>query len=138
MKLHPESVAAIVDQLAEAVIEPVAQRVAEIHRGEPSVGAPLMTAADVAQRFGVSAEWVRDHAQELGVIRIGDVGPGRRPRLRFDPRRVEETFAARISREEVRRSPADEAPAPDRVTARRRRRPTAPSVQLLPIRGRDA
>ena len=44
--------------------------------------APLLTAAQVARRFGVTRSWVYAHADELGVVRLGD---GPRPRLRFDP-----------------------------------------------------
>src|SRR4051794_26213047 len=42
----------------------------------------LLTAAQVARRFGVARSWVYAHADELGVVRLGD---GPRPRLRFDP-----------------------------------------------------
>ena len=42
----------------------------------------LLSAAQVAQRWGVDRSWVYDHAEDLGVRRLGT---GVRPRLRFDP-----------------------------------------------------
>jgi hypothetical protein len=48
---------------------------------EPADG--LLTAAQVAARFNVDRGWVYAHAEQLGVVRLGD---GPRPRLRFDPR----------------------------------------------------
>jgi hypothetical protein len=42
----------------------------------------LLTARQVATRFNVDRGWVYAHADELGVIRLGN---GPRPRLRFDP-----------------------------------------------------
>jgi hypothetical protein len=47
----------------------------------------LLTATEVSQWWGVRRAWVYAHAAELGAVRIGD---GERPRLRFDPERVEE------------------------------------------------
>lgn len=47
-------------------------------RAEPD---RLLTAVEVAARFNVDRGWVYAHANELGVIRLGD---GPRPRLRFD------------------------------------------------------
>lgn len=52
----------------------------------------LLTAAQVASRFGVSAEWVRDNAERLEAVRLGD---GPRPRLRFDAKRVLEALTRR-------------------------------------------
>lgn len=66
-RLHPEDVAAI------------ARQVAALLRDEPQ--APrLLTAEQVAERFGLTAAWIREHATELGALRLGD---GPRPRLRF-------------------------------------------------------
>lgn len=67
----------------------VADRLAE--RLRPRTEPVLLTARQVAERFGVSAEWVRDHAQELHVVRLGG---GRRPRLRFDAAKVTEAMTA--------------------------------------------
>ena len=43
-----------------------------------------LTAGQLAARLGVTAQWVYDHQNELGVVRLGS---GRKPRLRFPPRR---------------------------------------------------
>lgn len=45
----------------------------------------LLTAAEVAQRFGVNRGWIYAHASELGVVRLG---AGLRAPLRFDPTTV--------------------------------------------------
>jgi hypothetical protein len=52
----------------------------------------LLTARQVAARLNVDRGWVYSHAQELGVIRLGD---GPRPRLRFDPAVVAQRVASR-------------------------------------------
>jgi hypothetical protein len=67
-------------------IDAIAQRVAAILRSESlPTREQLITAADVAARFGVSRTWVYDNAQRLGAIRLGT---GSKARLRFDSRRV--------------------------------------------------
>lgn len=72
----------------------------------------LWTTADVAAELAVSEDWVRDHAGDLGAIRIGD--PRRGP-LRFEPdeiaaykqsRRVACPPAARPEPEDRRKIPA--------------------------------
>jgi predicted DNA-binding transcriptional regulator AlpA len=54
-----------------------------------SPGSPLLTLNQVAERLGVSREWVRDHATRraprIPVVRLG----GRRALLRFRPQDVE-------------------------------------------------
>jgi len=109
--------------------EAIAQRVAELLRDEALARsgrepAQLLTAAEVAKRFGVSREWVYEHKARLGAIAITD---GPRPRLRFDPERVAAVLAAR-----------DPSPAAQEADSspRRRRQAAAPSAELLPIRGR--
>ena len=61
-------------------MEALARRLAELVDADS--GATLLTAAQVAARLGVERTWVYAHANELGVVRLGD---GPRPRLRFDP-----------------------------------------------------
>jgi len=108
--------------------EAIALRVAELLRDEaPTLAAPaqLLTASEVADRFGLSREWVYAHKTRLGAIPIAD---GLRPRLRFDPERVAAALATPTT--------AVEAAAGQ---PRRRRRPVAPAAaDLLPIRGRRA
>jgi len=50
-----------------------------------------MTAAEVAQWWGIERSWVYAHAEQLGARKIGG---GERPRLRFDPDEVSERIAA--------------------------------------------
>lgn len=47
----------------------------------------MLSAAEVAELFGVSRRWVYDNAEALGARRLG---AGARPRLRFDPDEVAE------------------------------------------------
>ena len=60
-------------------LELLADLIAERLRAEP-VGPQLLTVADVAGLLQVGEDFVRDNADALGVIRLGD---GPRPRLRF-------------------------------------------------------
>ena len=86
-------------------IDAIARRVADILRSAaPPTGEPLITAADVAARFGVSRTWVYDNAERLGAIRLGT---GSKARLRFDPKRVSELIRAEPNPRErpARRSP---------------------------------
>jgi hypothetical protein len=81
----------------------------------------LVDAAAVAQMLGVTRGWVYEHAGELGAIRLGT---GTRPRLRFDPLRVEAVLGNGL------------APGPPRRHTRRFRRSVSTGeVELLPIAG---
>jgi hypothetical protein len=104
VRLHPED------------LELLALRVADLVRGEPVVG--YIGTAGVARMLSVSQEWVRGHARELGGVRLGD---GPRSALRFDVERVRSLME--------RRSLSERSGA----SSRRRGRPPAPSVQLLPL-----
>jgi hypothetical protein len=67
------------DDLAERI----AGRVAEIltgGRGLDTTQNEWLTAGQLARRLGVTAQWVYDHQNELGAIKLGS---GRKPRLRF-------------------------------------------------------
>jgi hypothetical protein len=79
------------------------------------------------ERFGVTRNFVYEHADELAVRRLGS---GPRARLRFDLRDVESRIACLGSREST---PPDAA---SQAALRRRRRPlTGTTVEVLPIRG---
>lgn len=70
-------------RLHPADIEAIARRVAELVN--PCGGQAerrMLTAEEVGGLHGVSARWVRQHAAELGAVRLGD---GPKARLRFDP-----------------------------------------------------
>lgn len=62
-------------------IDAVARRVVEILDERSTPPAPLVSAAELAVVLGVDVVWVREHADLLGVYRLG-AGP--RARLRFD------------------------------------------------------
>lgn len=72
------------DALAQRLADPVARRVIEMIKDEGVLGAPAaatwLNASEVAQLLHVTREWVYQHADELGAVRLGG---GRRPRLRF-------------------------------------------------------
>jgi hypothetical protein len=84
----------------------------------------LWTTARVAEEIGFSQDWVRDHAAELGGIRMGHPTRGQ---LRFEPPRIEAYKQRRqlpeksATRQRSRRRPG------------RRRVPTG--VPLLPLPG---
>lgn len=124
VRLHPDDLAALADMVAHRVVELLPE-------AAPAASLLLLTAADVARRFGVSADWVRENADRLGVIRLGD---GPRPRLRFDADRVAAALSSRPGGGE---SPdagtgSTTGPAP----LRRRREGEEPPGQL-PVRSVD-
>ena len=81
-------------RLAPESIEALATRIAAL-LGNRSQSSPpsavakkkMITAAEVAELWGVSRRWVYGHADALGAKRLG-AGP--RPRLRFDPEELVE------------------------------------------------
>ena len=120
--------------LSEAAVDAIARRLAEILSSSGAVQAPapaLVDAATVAKQFGLSREWVYEHADELGAARLGD---GPRPRLRFDLRAVEAALAgaSRGTAGKCRRGTSVQSAAP--APSRRRARPRQ-GADLLPIRG---
>ena len=79
----------------EDLAERIAGRVAEILTGGRSLDTTQnewLTAGQLATRLGVTAQWVYDHQNELGAIRLGS---GRKPRLRFPPTRPHALNAGR-------------------------------------------
>jgi hypothetical protein len=77
--------------LDRAAIVAVAREVAALLRRSAEPGDGMLTAAQVAARFNVDRSWVYAHAEELGVVRLGN---GPRPRLRFDPAIVSQRLVA--------------------------------------------
>jgi hypothetical protein len=70
--------------LTAADVEAIAARVVELLRPESHVGHHVDTTS-LATILGVSGDWVREHAGELGAIRVGD---GPKGALRFEVRRI--------------------------------------------------
>jgi hypothetical protein len=81
----------------------------------------LITATEVAVRFGVSRTWVYDNAEALGVIRLGT---GAKARLRFEPTQVVRFIESRSSQGDA---------AEHRSPSRRTR--WLDTADLIPIRG---
>lgn len=108
-----EAVAARILELLQPVLEALAA-------GAPS-GA-LVDASTLAQQLGVSRQFVYEHAEELGVLRLGAQG---RPTLRFDleaAQRTRQRTAGDRSQPQVRPTPTAET------------RPRLPAPRLLPVR----
>ena len=83
--------------LDHSSIEAIAREVAQLLGREDYPGAHgLLNARQVAARFNVERSWVYAHADELGVVRLGQ---GPRPRLRFDPAVVAQHRQARPARQ---------------------------------------
>ena len=86
-RVHPQDLERLADLVADRLSGPPAPR--------PSSGLPhderLLSAREVADRYGVTAQWVRKHAQDLGALRPG-TGP--RPRLKFVPALIAELLAS--------------------------------------------
>jgi hypothetical protein len=103
------------DAALDAVLDAIVRRVAALLQIDRQAPDGLLSAAQVATRLGVERSWVYDHAEELGVVRLGE---GPRPRLRFDP--------AVIAERTLRRRPPDGSRTP--VV------PRTAGVDLLPIK----
>lgn len=110
--------------LDDAVLDAIVRRVVALLQIDRQAPDGLLSAAQVAARLGVQRSWVYDHAEELGVVRIGE---GLRPRLRFAPAAIAER-TARTPRPGGSRTPvatraagADLLPIKPPTGARRRR-----------------
>jgi hypothetical protein len=98
----------------------IAREVAQLlGRDDPLGTHGLLTARQVAARFNFERSWVYAHADELGVIRLGQ---GPRPRMRFDPAVVAQHLLARPPRTAA-------APSPSHVAAGAPLLPIKPSPQ---------
>jgi hypothetical protein len=78
------------------LVEAIAAQVVKLLRDELGLrSAPVedewIDAKEVARRTGFSRAWVYAHARQLGGV---PTGSGPRPRLRFDPRVVEDALRA--------------------------------------------
>lgn len=76
----------------------------------------LLTTAEVAAHLNVAHGWVREHAGELGAIRLGSTSRGE---LRFDPAEVNAAKdRRRLERPAVRREPRRPGPVRGALAAR--------------------
>lgn len=102
----------------EAIADRVVERLADGDRRGVSVG--LATAADVAERYGVTPSWVYANKKRLGAVKLGE---GPKARLRFDLERVEHELRPQTRHQ----------PPPSRRGKRGRPRKTMlpPGVELL-------
>lgn len=100
-------------------VEEIAHCVVELLQDE-SIGGELIDAAGVARRFGVSRDFVYEHADDLGAVRLGS---GPKARLRFDPVTVREGLGG----------------SPKRETSHHKAKPVRSKCDgtLLPIRGQS-
>ena len=64
-RLHPDDL----ERLAELVAPRIAEALADQLRPATS---ELVDANELANRLAVTAEWVRDHAAELGAVPLGN------------------------------------------------------------------
>jgi hypothetical protein len=90
--------------LDDRAVDAIARRVVQLLQDCPAQSR-LVSAAEIAKRFAVSRQWVYGNASRLGAVRLGN---GARPRLRFDPQRVEEALRTEHGRAAPRwQSPAE-------------------------------
>jgi hypothetical protein len=101
----------------------------ELHSGSTNADG-LIDPAEVARRYGVSRAWVYEHARELGGVRLGAAGEGKRPRWRFAAEEIDQ----RITRLAHRETPTPTA-APTKARPRRAAGRTRSGSPLLPIAG---
>jgi hypothetical protein len=103
--------------------------VASPHTADGFPRARLVDAAVLAEHLGVTRDYVYEHKDELGVIKLGS---GPRARLRFSLEEVDRRLSpCSGGRESEPRNPPSRA-----GSTTKRRRPLGTSGELLPIRGR--
>ena len=110
-------------QHLEILADLIADRLSDRAAGE------LIDAAELARRLGRNREWIYDHSDSFGAIRLGG---GERPRLLFRwpaaLERLEQLEAKPPRRGKVRATP----------TKRPRKQRTVGTAELLPIRAHAA
>lgn len=139
-RLHPDDLATLADLVADRLFEKLVSRPDQAPQGLalslPASGPEssresvpcLLDAKQVGECFGLTAEWVRDHADDLDAIRIGD---GPRPRLRFDVEKVAAALNARTASETSDKGRTPTVPASTGVATRRR---SGTALDTLPVR----
>lgn len=104
------------------LVDAIARRVVELLRAEtPTLPARgHVDTATVARLLGMGEDWVREHAAELGAVRLGD---GKRGELRYDVRAVRQALERRRVT----------SPAPQRARRQPGPRRRVVGVELLPL-----
>lgn len=115
------------DRDTDDLVEAIAQRVVELLHDQPTQSTRLVSATELARILGISRGTIYARADELGAIRLGNTGDGRRPRLRFDPDKARAALTT---------SPT-QVDEPPRTPARRHhpRQPEAPATADRKARG---
>ena len=100
---------------APELVEAIAQRVVELLREEltDDRAVRLIDAAALARELGVERDWVYEHAERLGAIRLG----GPKGRMRFD----REAVLDRLGPESIQGKGAGRAPGRGKPAAAARR-----------------
>lgn len=121
---------AVAEAATPAIAIDVAAHVADLLRDAttPTPTRRTVDAATLATHLGVTRGFVYEHADQLGVVRIGN---GPRPRLRFDLDQALEAWNACSSR----KGSEGQNPPSRRRSRRAPRYRTGTGVELLPIRG---
>jgi hypothetical protein len=112
----------------EALAEAIAERLDERQRAR----AGWVTAAVVAEHLSVDVDWVYEHADELGGIRLGD---GPKARRRFRLATVDERLEATASCPRGRTLGGAATAGAEPRRRRRRSADNGHSAPLLPVRG---
>jgi len=87
----PDPIQALADRIADRLAARLDERLDELSRSDTDDRPDaLWSAQRVASHYGVRVDFVYQHADEVGCIRLGG-GPC--PRLRFDPELVEERWS---------------------------------------------
>lgn len=124
----------LVEVLVAELVEPLAQRVAELLAGKPARPPAIVGVPELAELLGVSVDTVRRHADELGVLAVGGERGRGRP-LRFD---VEQALAAwSTARTAGKRSHSTETSENSGRKRRPRPKRLGRHVELLPIRDEE-
>lgn len=122
---HTPAMASKAIRLDPQTVEVLALKVVEILEARGLQKRQLVSAAELAQMFGIERSWVYAHAIELGAVKLGE---GKKPRLRFDPE-VAARVLRRVGEVPVADPPTRSGERADRPGGRRER------GELLPIRG---
>jgi hypothetical protein len=113
VRLDPATLDDLAHHVADLVGHQLANAIVVGTDEPPEPRGRLLSAAEVAERWGVERAWIYAHAEQLGALRLGT---GKKPRLRFKADRV----AAYLDRDEPALAPPADTPAARRAGSVRR------------------